>query len=164
MAAEFLAQKVDGRLRPETAGDAEIMDALVSNVTYKLVATRPIGRSVQHHRLLFALIGLAVENYDGEITAETVLSVLKLRTGHVNVMSLPTGEVVMTPKSINFVTMGRDEFTAWFVKAVVVLCRDFVPGLGEEMARREIERRANGARVYALPAQRTLPAPRDIAA
>lgn len=145
MAVEFFAQRVNGRIAPETSADAEAMDDLAGGKTYRIVATRAAGRSVQAHRLLFALIGIARENYDGPISTKTVLQILKLRTGWVDVVSLLSGEVIMIPKSIDFQSMGRDEFTAWFPKAIDVLCRDFCPGLTEDLARREIDRRAGYA-------------------
>lgn len=160
MAAEILLFRHAGHLVPATAGDAEIMDELSADVTYRGVLTRPTGRSIRHHKLLFALIKMAVENYDGPITSATVLDVLKIRTGHVNVVALLSGEIIMTPKSISFVNMGQDDFNRWFEKALVVLCRDFIPGLADHLARREIERQS-GQRI--LPMRReplALPAPR----
>lgn len=145
MAVEFFAQRTNGRLVPETQSDLEAQEELKAGVTYRITAKRAAGRSLQHHRLLFALIGIAKENYDGPISTETILATLKLRTGHVNVVALLTGEVIMIPRSISFQAMERDEFTAWFDRAVTVLCRDFVPGLAESMARAEIARRAGCA-------------------
>jgi len=142
MAIEFFAQRINGRLVAETPADLESQEEMAAGVTYRVVATRAAGRSVQHHRLLFALIGIARDNYPEEISTEAVIATLKLRTGWVNVVALMTGEVIMVPKSISFQSMDRDAFNKWFPKAVTVLCRDFVPGLDEELARREIDKRA----------------------
>lgn len=154
MAIEFFAQRVNGRLVAETAADLESQEEMAAGVTYRIVATRAAGRSVQHHRLLFALIGIARDNYDGDISTETVLAVLKMRTGHVKVVSLLSGEVIMTPASISFQAMDQDAFGKWFDKAVTVLCRDFVPGLSEELARQEINRRAGVSAPVAAPEYR----------
>ena len=144
MATEVFVQRVNGRLAPVTAADQEALDDLSSGVTYRATVTRAVGRSVQHHRLLFALIAIAVENYDGEISADAVLGVLKVQTGLVNVVKLSSGQIILTPGSISFAKMDQDKFNTWFKKAVTVLCRDFVPGLSEELAEREIAQRATG--------------------
>lgn len=127
---------------PATAADAEAMDELAQGVTYRATFTRAQGRSIRHHRLLFALIEIARENYDGVLTKEAVLDVLKLRTGHVRLTQLATGEVIMAPASINFASMDQDAFNKWFPRAVDVLCRDLCPGLDHALAMREIERRS----------------------
>ena len=148
MAVEVFCQIINGRFVPETAADQEAMDGMARGVTYRLVATRAAGRSVRQHRMLFGLISIAVDNYADPIDSEAVLDVLKLQTGHVNVVKLIIGQVVMTPKSISFARMTQDAFNPWFQKAIAVLCRDFVPGLTEELAAQEIENRA-GHRVAA---------------
>jgi hypothetical protein len=127
---------------PATSADAEAMDALTQGVSYRAVFTRAQGRSLRQHRMLFALIEIARENYDGELTKDAVLDVLKLRTGHVRVTQLPSREVVMAPASISFASMDQDAFNEWFPRAVDVLCRDFVPGLAHDLAMREIEYRS----------------------
>lgn len=139
---------------PATAADAEAMDALTKGASYRAVFTRAKPRSLRQHRLLFALIKIARENYDGEITEKTVLNVLKLRTGHVEVAKLPSGEIIMAPSSINFHSMDQDAFNLWFPRAVDVLCRDFVPGLAHDLAMREIEKRSGqGAGGVSSPAR-----------
>jgi hypothetical protein len=131
---------------PATSADAEALDALVQGKPYRAVFTRAQPRSLRQLRMLFALVQIARENYDGEITKDAVLDVLKLRTGHVRVTQLPSREVVMAPASINFASMDQDAFNEWFPRAVDVLCRDFVPGLAHELAMREIEKRSGQER------------------
>lgn len=143
MATEAFTTYVPGRgAVPATAADAEAMDALAQGVPYRAVFTRAKPRSLRQHRMLFALIKIARENYDGEITDKVVLNVLKLRTGHVEVTQLKSGEVIMAPSSISFQAMDQDAFNKWFPRAVDVLCRDFVPGLSHDLAMREIEHRS----------------------
>lgn len=127
---------------PASSADAEALDELAQGVTYRGTFTRAQGRSIRHHRLLFALIEIARENYAGELTKDAVLDVLKLRTGHVRLTQLASGEVIMAPASINFASMDQDAFNKWFPRAVDVLCRDLCPGLERELAMREIERRS----------------------
>ena len=93
------------------------------------------------HRLLFALIKICRDNTPVEppLTTRAVLQFLKLRTGHVDVVKLDSGEVVLFPASIAFENMPHRSFRTLVPKAVDVMCRDLVPGLTSEQARREIE-------------------------
>ena len=142
MAVDFIARFDGSRVLPVNPGEDEAMNSLARDVDYRVSCTRVRGRSVQHLRFLFALIKIARENYAQPITSEAVKEVLKLRTGHVNIVQLSTGEVIMFPASISFEKMDQDQFNQWFPRAVDVLCRDFCPGLDRVMAMREIEREA----------------------
>lgn len=147
MATEFYGVYLPGRgLGAATGADEECMDALTPKATYRVVCTRAQRRSIRQNGLLFALISIAQDSYDGDLGKDAVLDVLKLRTGHVRVTQLKSGEMIMAPKSIAFDRMDQDDFNAWFPKAVTVLCRDFCPGLEEHIAAREIEARAAGRR------------------
>jgi hypothetical protein len=135
------------RLTVETEADAEALVALKADATYRVEIVQPKDkRSIQQHRLLFGLLKLIRDNTAVEppLTDEVILNVLKLRTGHVKVAQLPSGEVVMTPASIAFANMPQSDFNPWFEKALAVMCRDFLPGLSVERARREIEAVAFG--------------------
>ena len=147
MATEFYGTYTPGRgLGAASGADEEAMDALTAGAKYRVVCTRSQRRSIRQHGLLFALIGIAQDSYDGPLGTDAVLDVLKLRTGHVRVTQLKSGEMIMAPKSIAFDRMDQDDFNDWFPKAVTVLCRDFCPGLEEHIAMREIEARAAGRR------------------
>jgi len=142
MAVEFIGRRYKSGIGPVNAAEEEAMGAMSGEADYRVVCTRIGRRSNRHHRFLFALIGIARENYAEPISTENVKEVLKLRTGHVNVIGMASGEVLTLPKSISFESMDQDAFNAWFPRAVDVLCRDFCPGLERHLAMREIERRA----------------------
>lgn len=144
MAIELLVERRGYRLAPMSAADEESMDGLASGVTYRAVITRAKGRSVQHHRLLFALIGMARENFDGELSIAAVLDVLKLKTGHVRITQLPSGELIMAPASISFESMDQDPFNAWFPRAVDVIAREFLNGADPLAVTREAHARVAG--------------------
>lgn len=74
------------------------------------------------HRLYWMLcqrIGNAVG-----AEAETVSDLLKVRTGHVNVVMTKHG-VQKFPASISFAKMDETNFRKFFDKCVVVICEDF---------------------------------------
>jgi hypothetical protein len=144
MATEIILRrsKANAGLWAASAPDAETMDTLAEGVDYRAVLTRVQGRSVQHNRLLFALIKIAGENCDEELTTRAILDVLKLKTGHVQVSKLPSGEIMMTPSSISFEKMDQDEFNKWFPRAIDVIARDFLNGADPLALTREVHARA----------------------
>jgi hypothetical protein len=82
-------------------------------------------RSVQFHRLLFALLRKVVENTDRWANERLLLEDLKLATGLFETrVSALTGMPYPVPASISFASMNADEFHRWFDKAITVLARD----------------------------------------
>tara|TARA_R110000824_G_scaffold61802_2_gene163997 strand:+ start:459 stop:956 length:498 start_codon:yes stop_codon:yes gene_type:complete len=102
-------------------------------------------RNIQHHRKLFALLNLAVDNWPTETTTDALLSVIKIQTGHTEAVMvrasmlerfapafwkliparlkqiLPAAIEVHVPKSINFESMGQDEFNPFYEKAIQLI-------------------------------------------
>ena len=141
MAFDFYAVKNNGHLVPATAADAEAMDGMTAKTTYRVKCTTTRPRSLQQHRLLFALIRIIRENtlVEPPLSTRAILQVLKLRSGHVDVVKLPSGEMILFPSSIAFEALSQDLFSKWFDLAIDIMTRDFLPGLTSEQARREIE-------------------------
>lgn len=75
-------------------------------------------RNILHHRKLFALLNLAVENWPVETTTEALLGLIKIKTGHTTPIESADGTIHHIPKSINFESMGQDEFSPFYDKAV----------------------------------------------
>lgn len=83
-------------------------------------------RNPQHHRKFFAVINLAKNNWpeqeDGStISTEALVSLVKLKTGHVNMIKAPDGEIYMTPKSIDYASMSQDAFEPFYKDAMAYL-------------------------------------------
>ena len=80
------------------------------------------ARNPRHHRLLFALLHLVMENTEKWSSMDELLDDLKMATGHVSIrFDLIGGRPFAIPKSISFAAMAQDEFRAWFDLAVDVL-------------------------------------------
>lgn len=144
----YMTPSPKGGLVPIKPADAETVRGLTLGKTYKVEVSEARKRSLGQHRLLFALIKIIQDNSPCEppLSDRAILQALKLRTGHVELAKLPSGELLMFPASISFENMPQEEFSPWFEKAVDVMCRDFVPGLSVEAAKREIEAIAEGKR------------------
>ena len=78
-------------------------------------------RNIQHHRKLFALLNLAVDNWPTEITTGALLGLIKIKTGHADPVESADGNIHFIPRSINFESMGQDEFEPFYEKAVQLI-------------------------------------------
>lgn len=81
-------------------------------------------RNIQHHRKLFALLNLAVDNWpeDQPTTVEALLGAIKLSTGHYDSITTAKG-TFRIPKSINFESMDQEEFNPFYDKAMEIISR-----------------------------------------
>lgn len=81
-------------------------------------------RNIQHHRKLFALLNLAVDNWPGDepITVEGLLGAIKLSVGHYETVVTAKGEYRI-PKSINFESMDQEQFTPFYDRAIEIISR-----------------------------------------
>lgn len=82
-------------------------------------------RNINHHRKLFALLNLAVDNWPGDepMTVEALLGAIKISAGHCVPVKTKTGEIWKIPKSIAFESMSQDEFEPFYDHAVLVISR-----------------------------------------
>lgn len=102
-------------------------------------------RNIQHHRKLFALLNVAVDNWPEPTTVEALLGAIKITTGHtlpIEVRSsflfkfapalwdmfpkglralLPGKFTVHMPQSINFESMSQDDFEPFYSQAVQII-------------------------------------------
>lgn len=96
-------------------------------------------RHIKHHRKLFALLNLVVENQDHYQTVEQLLNALKCATGHADEYPMKNGGgVVMIPRSISFASLGQDEFEQVYDRFVSVICRQVIPGMDENELKAEV--------------------------
>ena len=79
-------------------------------------------RNIQHHRKLFALLNLAVDNWPGDepTTVEALLGAIKLSTGHFDTITTAKG-TYRIPKSINFESMDQTAFEPFYSQAVQII-------------------------------------------
>ena len=79
------------------------------------------ARSPQHHRYFFAMLHAVTDNVDEWSDEEELLVALKIAAGHVDRVSLLSGDVVETPRHINFGAMDEFEFGRWKTRAIYLL-------------------------------------------
>lgn len=80
-------------------------------------------RHPENHRHLFAILRLAVEQLDDYADTESLLDALKIACGHVRPVMKANGDMIFLPKSINFASMGEEQFKRFKDRALYVLSR-----------------------------------------
>lgn len=94
-------------------------------------------RNIFHHRKLFALLNLVCNNLDAPVTPEQLLTVIKIRTGHVDVIKTTKG-VIEIPKSISFAAMDQTAFEQFWDKAVDFIVVNVLPGVNRQELETEV--------------------------
>lgn len=122
----------------------EMMQGVKEGAEVLVTVRRP--RSIDHHRRLFALLKVVVQQSDRWADEIVLLEDLKLATGLFETrVSALTGMPYPVPASISFASMDQTRFSAWYEKATQVLSQHLgcdVESLLEEVEQR-IKRRAS---------------------
>lgn len=93
-------------------------------------------RHFKHHRLAMKVLQIVVDNSDTLHNVDQLLTILKIKMGYVETIIDDTGRTFYLPMSIAFDQMSQDEFEKFYRGMLVVIRRDFFPGMSEA----EIER------------------------
>jgi hypothetical protein len=141
MSITIHAVKRLGALRPSDAASEEALRTIKDGETVRLEITRANRRSVQHHRLFFALLHVTAQQIDS--TVEQLLLWCKIATGHADYIADRHGELTPVPRSISFEKMTQDEFNVFFDAAVkAILERLLPPGTPRSDLLEEVQERA----------------------
>lgn len=96
-------------------------------------------RSHGQHNLYWSLCELVAENHPEIKTKEQASQVIKLMSGHVDVIRL-RGQLVQIPRSISFKSMSQDDFQVFWAHVVQVVAEELLY-LAPETVRAELARR-----------------------
>ncbi|MGB3388990.1 MAG: hypothetical protein WBA88_13485 [Pseudaminobacter sp.] len=102
-------------LAPEMSFDLRALDGVANGQRVKIEVKE--FRNLGRHRAYWAMLQEVIDATDCALSAERLHEVLKLETGVVDLIRLPTGMTVAIPGSIAFDKMAEDEFVAFFAKA-----------------------------------------------
>ncbi len=80
-------------------------------------------RHPENHRHYFAILRLAVEHIDGYDDTDALLDCLKIACNHVRPVMKADGEMIFLPKSINFASLGEEEFKRFKNRSLYVLSK-----------------------------------------
>lgn len=137
--------KSDKGLRGSTPADHDAwtkfrrrLDLMPVGAWVRVEWARP--RHGKHHRKLFALLAMVVDNSEIYDTTEKALIAIKLVTGYAEPVIDPrTGELAQVPKSIAYESMAQDEFEIFYQAAIDGVIRHILPQLNRKTADRLVE-------------------------
>jgi hypothetical protein len=125
-----------GVLVPATKQDEELLGDVKSGETVRVKVTRP--RNPYHHRKMFALLNLVLENSDFR-SIDHLLTDLKVRVGHYEEYITADGAMVFIPKSISFASMGQAEFNVFYNRVLNTVIENYMPMDADDLER-QVER------------------------
>lgn len=140
----YIMRKHFNSLRPAERA-AEDALARMKNGSFVWVTAKRI-RSVKHHRLFFAVLNLVHENLPERYgnafpRPENLLDAIKLALGYCEPIVDLQGEVVgQKPASISFHSMGQDEWTTFFDRAMDLITGHFLREVGKDELIAEVEK------------------------
>lgn len=102
-------------------------------------------RNLGHHKKLFKLLSIVVENQDHYKTPEHLLAALKVATGHCDEYPIKNGAglIMVVPHSISFESMDQTLFEPFFNAAMDVVCSQIIPGMNKADLEAEIHEALN---------------------
>ncbi len=94
----------------------------------KAELSRP--RNPKHHRLVMALLQKVLDNADGLMTMDQLLTIVKIKMGRaVPFTDSATLKVYWVPESIAFDSMDQAEFEEFWKDLCTLVARDYFPHL-----------------------------------
>lgn len=130
--AKPIAQVVlsGGRLSPQTAWDAQLIDDMPQGQRFDLVPISP--RSNRHSSMYWAQLGQIVSATNSFATAEKMHIWVKVRLGYTAPIFGPKGEVIgMSVDSTAFDKMTQADFNVFYEKAADLIAREMGIDLGD---------------------------------
>jgi hypothetical protein len=134
--------KRDGVLRPVDDQGLDILCSLKEG--REVMVHIHAARNPRQHRLLFALLKMAIDGGAWEGDTDSLLDYIKFGVGHTRTSIDPAGKVHIVPKSINYESMAQDAFRKFFDRAVWLVCHRLLANDNWELLRDEIVETVDG--------------------
>src|SRR5690554_4186416 len=119
-------------LVPEMEFDRRALDGVAEGQRVRLELKE--FRNVARHRLYWSMLSDVIAATDCALSPERLHDLVKLETGLVELVALPTGMKVALPGSIAFDKISEAEFVEFFNRAVEWLALTYGYELPEEIA------------------------------
>jgi hypothetical protein len=141
MAEGFFIKRL-GTLRPADADAEEILRGVPDGTTVR-ADVKWRGRSLQHHRLFWALMTKVHENLPDEKrerypSVGLLVAWFKIATGHCDTFIVEGKGTAYIPKSIRFSKMDADQFNEFWNRCCDLIAKHFVPGVTSKEWQREV--------------------------
>ena len=122
-------------LVPLGEADAEALQRLSDK---PLRATLSQPRNIQHHRKLFALLKLILDNQERYKSTDELLAAVKVHLGYCDAVFMKDGTEIRIPKSISFTSMDQAEFSGFYERVLDCVCETIIPGLKRDDLKKEL--------------------------
>ncbi len=132
----ILLKRTLSGLSPKDKSGQEALDAIPVGSVVRVRISKP--RIHKHAAKFWVLCSVIADAIGPTVTSDMVASVIKLRTGHTEVVRTAHG-IVEYPASIAFHRMDQDSFNAFFERALVVVQTQFLPGVTKAEIKAQIE-------------------------
>ena len=119
-----LRKKDDGFFESADEQSDEVLKKLKPNEMFFVKLWKP--RNLPHHRKFFALINLVCK-HKPEFSTDSLIQIVKIGTGHFDVVDLGNDLIYRIPKSISFAAMDNFEFDQFYKNAVLFICEKILP-------------------------------------
>jgi Protein of unknown function (DUF1367) len=97
----------------------------------RVLVTVHRARNAEHNALAHAVFDRIADAVG--LPQETIKLWLKWETGYVDIVQLPNGKHIASPRSFRFESMGQDEFQKFWDEAWVVIGEKILPQLPHEI-------------------------------
>lgn len=140
-----LFQHSHGTLRPVDEAGRELLGKYKDGEIVRVEVKKP--RSLQHHRLYFALLTIVHDNLDGSRypTVEDLHAAVKIAAGLRTRIELPDGTIGYIPGSIAFHKLSQDEFRAFYDRVCDLVAAHFLPGVTSDELKAEVQQMIGAA-------------------
>jgi len=124
--------------RPVDDAGRELLAKLADGEIMRVEVKRP--RSIQHHRLYWALLTVVHENIDGNRypTVDDLHAAIKIAAGLRTRVELPDGTIGFIPGSIAFHRMDQDQFREFYDRVCDLISKHFLPGVSSDALKAEV--------------------------
>jgi len=127
---EVLMRKDFGGLKPDSETAFKVLGKIGTGTVVTVDVKDPRRRSVQQHRLFFALLNRAFDNQEYYPTLDMFRYALTVRLGYFEKFKFLDGEVIPIPKSLAFANMTHEEFSKFMDEAAAAI--EEMLGMGKD--------------------------------
>ncbi len=119
-------KKLEDRLIPADDESVKFFKSLDTGQEFSFEYKQKKQRNYANHKRFFSMLSGVVQNSEHYKSTDSLLDVIKLKSGHFTTIVTHKGEILYVPKSINFSTMNEDKFKEFFSKAIDIIL-EFTP-------------------------------------
>jgi hypothetical protein len=131
----MMVRRMNG-LVPATVQDQELIEKYQQGEGVRVEISGV--RNMAHHRKLFALLNIVLQNTDKYSTMDHLLTEVKILAGHYDEHISANGELRYIPKSIAVASMAKADFEVFYSRVMDIVLQHFMVGSSEYELENEV--------------------------